>query len=101
MSGIVFSGNALLNYKFALNETYIDSTATGFFGTVDSSGNEIIVNSQNSFNMEVVGQSWDFTDVPHTLSGLNHLQVNAVPEPSSLAALASLGVVGLLYRRRK
>lgn len=101
VEGFVGGGTASLTYQFALNQTYIDSTATDYFGTVDSSGNEVIVTSSLTYSMSVNGPSWNAGAGSHTLGGLNHVQVNAVPEPTSLAALASLGVIGLLYRRKK
>lgn len=92
LNGIV--PGAALNFDDTLNQSWVFATATSVSGTF----------AANQFVVDTTGFSNAFTgDFGVTKSG-NELLLTytAIPEPSTCAALAGFGVLGLaVYRRRK
>ncbi len=86
------AGGTLANFTSALTEAGIGWTAgTGDYEVILNLG--AAISGGNYF-------AWDFSMIDNAM-GLQGVEFVAVPEPSSFAALAGLGVLGVVMLRRR
>jgi hypothetical protein len=95
------SGSIEINYTMNLVQTSILTAEASNFSTIDGSLAAIVANPISS---KITG-SFDSTDTTHVISAVNtSLQFAttfAVPEPSSLAMLSLVGLMGAMSKRRR
>lgn len=90
-----------ISYDILLNQVAEDASLANYFAAIDGT-NEVRILSSTAGNIQATTINPFSTPTnPQALTGFNFITVNAVPEPSSVLVVASLGVLGFGVNRRR